>query len=231
MEPPLPDKHLVLIPALFCDDALYAPVKAELAKHATVHVIAAPRDTMEESVAAILEQAPQSFVVAGTSYGASLAIEVALAAQDRVKGLWIMGSNAGAPDPDQSAGLVQGIESNTEGVIGMLAGVVAHPSNADAIQTFKDMAARVGPEHAGKQAKSLAAKRSVEAHASTLGMPVLAIWGAEDKISPPESARGFVADVPNAEWHEIAGCGHLPTLEKPAEVAKIAGAWLDKIVA
>ena len=62
-------------------------------------------------------------------------------------------------------------------------------------------------------------------------MPVLAIWGAEDKITPPASARAFVDRIPNGEWHEIAACGHLPTLEKPAEVAKIAGAWLDKIVA
>ena len=49
----MPD--LVLIPALFCDEALYAPVLPKLAEHATVHVMAAPRDTMEESVAAILE--------------------------------------------------------------------------------------------------------------------------------------------------------------------------------
>ncbi len=229
MEPILLDKTLVLIPALFCDEALYALVEPQLARHATVRVIAAPRDTMEQSVAAILDQAPPAFVVAGTSYGASLAIEVALAAPERVRGLWIMGSNAGAPDAEQSAGLVRGIESDPAGVIGMLSGVVTQPSNAAATETFKEMAARVGRDHAAKQARSLAAKRSVEEHASTLNMPVLAIWGAEDKISPAASGRAFVERIPGGEWHELADCGHLPTLEKPAEVAQIAGAWLDRI--
>ena len=223
----MPD--LILIPALFCDEALYAPVEAKLAEHATVHVLAAPRDTMEESVTAILDQAPPKFAVGGVSYGASLAIEIALAAPERVIGLWIMGSSAPAPDPEQSAGLVQGIETNTDGVIGMLSGVVVKPSNIAAGETFTTMAKRVGRDVATKQAKSLAAKRSFEEHAASLKMPVLAIWGAEDAISPPEPARAFVERIPNAEWHLIPDCGHLPTLETPAEVGGIATSWLAKL--
>lgn len=227
MENHVPD--LVLIPALFCDEALYAPVLPKLAEHATVHVMAAPRDTMEESVAAILKQAPPKFVVAGVSYGASLAIEIALAAPDRVIGLWIMGSSAPAPDPEQSAGLVQGIEANTDGVIEMLSGAVVKPSNTAAAEVFTTMAKRVGRDVATKQARSLAAKRSFEEHAASLKMPVLAIWGAEDAISPPDPAHAFVERIPNAEWHEIPDCGHLPTLEMPAEVTRIATSWLAKL--
>ena len=223
---PATPRDLVLIPALFCDEALYALVQPKLAAHANVHVLAAPRDTMAESVAAILEQAPATFILGGTSYGANLAIEVALAAPDRVVGLWIMGSSAPAPDPEQSAGLVQGIETNTDGVIEMLSGVVVKPSNTAAAETFKVMAKRVGRDVAAKQAKSLAAKRSVEDRTADLPMPVLAIWGAEDAISPPDPAHAFVSKLPDAEWHLIEDCGHLPTLEKPTEVVAIAERWL-----
>ena len=221
-------KDLVLIPALFSDEELFAKVKPQLDKIATVHVIAAPRDTMAESVTAILDKAPQTFVLGGVSYGAALAVEVALAAPDRVKGLWLMGNDPAAGDPEQGGGLVQGIETTTDGVIDMLSGVVASPENAHASATFKTMAKRVGADVAAKQARSLATRRSVEAHAASLTMPVLAIWGEDDKIAPVDKGHSFMKDIPNAEWHALPACGHLPTLEKPAEVAAIVTAWYER---
>lgn len=181
-------KDLVLIPALFCDEELYADIKPQLAEHMDVHVIAAPRDTMAESVTAILDQAPRTFVLGGTSYGAALAVEVALAAPDRVKGLWLMGNDPAAGDAEQGQGLVQGIETNTDGVIEMLSGLVVQPAHETAAARFKSMANRVGSDTAAKQAKSLATRRSVEDHAGKLTMPVLLIWGEDDKIAPIEKA-------------------------------------------
>lgn len=220
-------KDLVLIPALFCDEGLYADIRPQLAQHMAVHVIAAPRDTMAESVTAILDQAPKSFVLAGTSYGAALAVEVALAAPDRVKGLWIMGNDPAAGDHEQGQGLVQGIENDTDGVIDMLSGLVVLPKHETAVVTFKIMAKRVGRDTGMKQAKSLATRRSVEDHAAALKMPVLAIWGENDMIVPVAKGRAFAERIPHVEWHALAECGHLPTLEKPADVVSIVTAWLS----
>ncbi len=224
-------KELVLIPALFCDNGLYAEVEPGLAKHINVHVVAAPRDTMAESVKAILDQAPPTFVLAGTSYGAALAVEIALAAPDRVKGLWIMGNDPAAGDPEQGGGLVQGIESNTDGVIEMLAGLVVAPAHQAAAGMFKTMAKRVGRDVAVQQAKSLATRRSVQDHAAALTMPVLAIWGENDQIAPIAKGKAFVEHIPHAQWHALPDCGHLPTLEKPTEVVAIATKWLEGLKA
>ncbi len=224
-------KDLVLIPALFCDEGLYADVRPQLARQLTVHVIAAPRDTMAESVTAILDRAPETFILAGTSYGAALAVEIALAAPDRGKGLWIMGNDPAAGDPEQGPGLVQGIETNTEGVIDMLAGLVVLAKHDAAAATFRTMAKRVGRDTAVKQAKSLATRRSVEDHAAALKMPVLAIWGEDDKVAPIEKGKAFVERIPHAEWHPLAECGHLPTLEKPTEVVAIFASWLSSRLA
>lgn len=222
--PPLP-KDLLLIPALFCDEELYSLVEPQLEKVVDVHVVAVPRDTMAESVTALLDKAPRTFVLGGASYGAALAIEVALAAPDRVKGLWLMGNDPAAGDPEQGGGLVQGIESNTDGVIDMLSGVVAAPHHTEAVATFKTMAKRVGSDVAAKQARSLATRRSVEELAETLKIPVLAIWGEGDQLVPVEKGRAHVKRISNAEWHALPDCGHLPVLEKPAEVAAIFTAW------
>ena len=129
--------------------------------------------------------------------------------------------------PEQGPGLVQGIETNTEGVIDMLAGLVVLPKREAAAATFRTMAERVGRDMAVKQAQSLATRRSVEDCAAALKMPVLAIWGEDDKIAPIEKGKAFVERIPNAEWRPLAQCGHLPTLEKPTEVVGIVTSWLS----
>ena len=78
--------------------------------------------------------------------------------------------------------------------------------------------------HACETARSLASRRSVEEHAETLDMPVLAIWGKGDRIVPAEKGHAHVKRIPNAEWH-VLDCGHIPALEKPAEVAAIYTKW------
>jgi pimeloyl-ACP methyl ester carboxylesterase len=38
---------------------------------------------------------------------------------------------------------------------------------------------------------------------------------------PPENSRQLAAGIPKARLHLIPQCGHLPMLEKPAEVARV----------
>ena len=115
---------LVLIPALLCDEALYGEVLSGIDDTVSPQVMMSPRPALADSVADILARAPERFVLGGTSYGARLAIEIALAAPERVRGLWLMGANPGAPDREQSLGLAGMIEDRTEDAIAMLAGLV-----------------------------------------------------------------------------------------------------------
>lgn len=52
-----------------------------------------------------------------------------------------------------------------------------------------------------------------------ISVPTLVAWGAEDRILPPAYAEAWAGQIAGAERLEIAGCGHLPALEKPAELA------------
>lgn len=47
--------------------------------------------------------------------------------------------------------------------------------------------------------------------------PTLVIVGSEDRLTPPDVARAMAAAIPGATLVEIAGAGHLPTLERPEE--------------
>jgi pimeloyl-ACP methyl ester carboxylesterase len=48
-----------------------------------------------------------------------------------------------------------------------------------------------------------------------VSVPVLAVWGAADRIVSPEHGRAYAAAIPGAHLEVIATAGHLPQLETP----------------
>lgn len=62
-----------------------------------------------------------------------------------------------------------------------------------------------------------------------LTMPVLLIWGKEDKITPPFVAEDFHRLLVNSELVLVEHCGHAPMMEKPEEFNKILNEFLEKL--
>lgn len=64
-------------------------------------------------------------------------------------------------------------------------------------------------------------EKSLPDRAAALGKPLLAIMGAEEQIAsdPRESLAAYRDAVPGVETMLIAGAGHSPNVEKPAETA------------
>ncbi|MCL4877739.1 MAG: alpha/beta hydrolase [Anaerolineae bacterium] len=52
---------------------------------------------------------------------------------------------------------------------------------------------------------------------STLDIPVLVLWGAEDGWISPETGKSLAAEIPGASYREFEGVGHLPMHEAPDE--------------
>jgi pimeloyl-ACP methyl ester carboxylesterase len=63
---------------------------------------------------------------------------------------------------------------------------------------------------------------SLDRRMRTTGEPLMVLMGAEEQIvSDPRRALEQYATVPGAETHLIAGAGHSPNVEKPAETARL----------
>lgn len=221
MPAPLP---AVFIPALLCDDALYRDVVESLGDLVDARVLMSPKPRLADSAADILARAPERFVLVGTSYGGLLALEVALAAPERVTALWLMGCDpkAAAPGGPDLAG---GLEAAPDIVIDLLAGLVVPRDAVAAAAAFKAMAQRVGAAAGAAQARAVVARSDLTGRLGELTMPALLLWGSQDQLVPPDVGRQLAAGLPQGRFHEL-DCGHLPTLEKPAEVAAIAGEFL-----
>ena len=56
------------------------------------------------------------------------------------------------------------------------------------------------------------------------GVPVLVVWGREDRIIPAAHAEAL-GDA--AEVHVLDGAGHSPHMEAAGEVTRLVGAWVD----
>ena len=54
-------------------------------------------------------------------------------------------------------------------------------------------------------------------------LPVQIIWGTEDRIIPPRHAQGLPSNI---SVHLIPGAGHLPHMEKAAEVNRLLSAFI-----
>ncbi|MEM8919206.1 MAG: alpha/beta hydrolase [Pseudomonadota bacterium] len=65
----------------------------------------------------------------------------------------------------------------------------------------------------------------------SLDMPVLLLWGAQDKVIPVSHGEAFEEAIPGAELVIYDDAGHLPMEETPEQVARDIRTWIDKIEA
>lgn len=54
--------------------------------------------------------------------------------------------------------------------------------------------------------------------AQAITAPTLILAGSEDQSTPPEVVQDLAQQITQAHYHEIAGVGHLPSIEAPNEV-------------
>ena len=62
----------------------------------------------------------------------------------------------------------------------------------------------------------------------TIKVPVLIIWGAEDKVVPVKLAKKFKEDIPDSELVILPRCGHIPPEEEALKTNQLIAAFLGK---
>jgi pimeloyl-ACP methyl ester carboxylesterase len=70
-----------------------------------------------------------------------------------------------------------------------------------------------------RQQKALLARPDYIGELGRIDVPTLVLVGAQDVITPPGDARSLAEHVPGATLEVVEECGHLSSLERPAEVA------------
>ena len=69
---------------------------------------------------------------------------------------------------------------------------------------------------------------NMEEYLPGINVPVLLIWGRNDRVTPPEVARTMADLLPDSRLKWIERCGHAPMLEKPDEFASLLKSYLNE---
>ena len=227
---------LVLVPGLLCTAALFAPQIAALRGVTSISVADHTRHESMAGIASdILAAAPPRFALAGLSMGVIIALEILRQAPARVERLALLDGRAELDNAETRASRRSYLEMArtgrfTEITRDHLLPRLIHPArltDAALVETIIDMAEATGPAAFIRQETALLEREDYTPLLPEIRCPTLVIVGEADAITPVPMVQAMAQQIPGARLEVIAGCGHLSTLECPAETTVRLKAWLS----
>ena len=172
----------------------------------------------------IKEHGLHEVTLCGNSLGGAVALEVALRRNPVVRSIVLLGSGARLRVAPQ---ILEGLRGNFDGAIDQLAAMLyASASNEDLAYASASMR-RVGPAQTLADYEACNAFDVME-HLPEIAIPVLAITGQNDRMTPPKFAEFLAARVQNGQARIVRGAGHLVMLERPVETNEAIAQFLKR---
>jgi pimeloyl-ACP methyl ester carboxylesterase len=222
---------------LLCDAALWAPQAGALSDLAEPWIADLTRhDSIAEMAAAVLREAPaERLVVAGLSMGGYVAQEMVRQAPRRVERLALLDTRARVDEPEETQRRYAMMElAQQEGgfapVTSRLLPLLVHPERVKdepLVRTIREMAERVGLAAYLRQQAAIIGRPDFRPLLSSIRCPTLVLCGRQDALTPVAFHEEIAGGVAGAELRILEECGHLSTLERPAEVNAALRQWLE----
>jgi pimeloyl-ACP methyl ester carboxylesterase len=235
-------RHLILVPGLMCDAAVWAHQARQLETTATIEIPDhGSIDSLGKMAEAILKSAPARFVIAGHSMGGRVAFEVFRRAPDRVDGMALM-DTAYAPRPAGALGDAEAEQryalldiARKEGTRAM--GKVwvqnmVHPnrlSDTVLLNSILAMFSRKTPDVFAAQIKALLERPDATPLLTEIRCPTMVLCGRQDAWSSLSRHEEITARIAHSELVVIEDCGHMSTMERPERVTAAIHAWLTSL--
>ncbi|HWS49426.1 MAG TPA: alpha/beta fold hydrolase [Microbacterium sp.] len=223
---------LVLLAGMNCTHDLWADAGLDDAIRPNLD-----HESMDEQVAALRDELPERFVIAGLSLGGIVAMALALAAPERIAGLCLISTNAKAPTPAQLDGWRAWTERLDAGEDprGLQRSILSSLLSPGALDERPDLAERVlamgdatGAETLRAQLRMQSTRVDLLGRLSSLRMPTLVVSGIDDVICPPRFHTEIGAEIEGARLVSY-DAGHLLPLERPQEFGRLLGAWRARL--
>lgn len=231
---------VLLLPGMLCSPRLF---EAQIAALEDVAEIVVPdwRDaplsiwnTWENAARWALAQMPADrFALAGLSLGGMLAVEIMQIAPERVTTLALLDTGVrGQNDAERAvrrARIRLADEGRFELVLGMqmtrFIPAYRLPDKA-LVDEVMTMCGEIGVEIYKCQEELAAIRSDRRPDLPRIGCPTVVVCGRDDAATPLFLSEEMAAAIPGAKLVVIEQCGHLVTMEKPAETNAILRRWL-----
>lgn len=174
-------------------------------------------------------------LLVGFSMGAIVAVEMAVLAPDRVRGLVLAGFNASADLPERAAQRPSQQCAVRQGHLRQIVVEQLKPNylaasnrREEALRAIlTDMAMAVGPDAFVAQSEALQMRKNRIPDLSQIRCPVLFLTGREDVLCPPEWHQRWAALTPGSQVEVIENAGHMAPLEQPLGFAQSISDWFQ----
>lgn len=227
---------ILLLPGNMCDERMWHDVQPAFAGWKTECRVPT-ENTIREMASACLDRFAGKLIPVGFSMGGIVGLAMADIAPDRISGLGLLDTNAGADRPERAA---MRPRQQRDALAGGLASVVMQElkpayfapenrSNERLRSLVLDMAINLGPEIFVSQSEALRTRPDLWQALEQLDAPVLIACGTEDDLCPPELHKRLAETSQNSELHIVPGAGHMLPLEQPQKLNELLSRWLAHI--
>jgi pimeloyl-ACP methyl ester carboxylesterase len=178
-----------------------------------------------EDCAALLDQLGITgpVVVAGLSMGGYVAFEFCRQFPERVAGLILAATRAGADSPeakearDKAAGvaIAEGTEAIAEGMLPKLLAKKNYKAQPELVEFVREMMLETSEDGVVGALTAMRDRPDSTPDLASLDIPTLILHGAEDQLIPVTEAEAMVEALPRAQLVVVPDAGHLPNLEQP----------------
>jgi pimeloyl-ACP methyl ester carboxylesterase len=217
--------ELLLLHALPLDGMMWAGQTGLLPGSTHAPTLYALGESVEEwAVAALNLVKGDRLIVVGCSVGGSCAIEVAVAAPDRVAALVLIGAKAGhRPEPDLHASTLQTLrEAGMEQAWRRYwAPLFSTSADHRVVAEARRSALAQSPAAVARGVTAFHKRPSRIDFLSAFSRPTLVVTGAEDKAPGLRISKAQSEAAPRGSLHVIGECGHYVPLERPAALNSI----------
>ena len=236
-------EHLILLPGLMCDQAVWGPQMDALSDIALCSCADwASLDSLPAMAETVLRTAPDRFSIAGHSMGGRVALEIFRQAPNRVARMALLDTAyrarpKGAAGETEARGRFALLElARSKGIRSMgmewLPPMLQPGRTTDAalVEAILEMIERKTPDIFEAQIRALLARPDASRLLGRIRCPTLVLCGREDGWSPVAVHEEMAAAIAGSELVVIPECGHMCTLERPGAVADAMRAWLGRSV-
>jgi len=194
--------------------------------------------TMEriaDDAAALLDHLGVSrAVVGGCSMGGYAALAFVRRHPQRLAGLVLQDTRAGADSEDARAGraalaakvLAEGASAAEAAFLPKLLGEATKREQPALVAHLRERILATPPQAIADALHGLAARMDSRPTLAEVRVPTLVLVGAEDVLTPPAESEAMAAAIPGARLEVVPRAGHLANLERPDAVNAALAAFL-----
>ncbi|SCA54786.1 Hydrolase, alpha [Candidatus Terasakiella magnetica] len=226
---------LYLLPGLLCDRSLWRHQIEYLGQDYDVRVADFSKGkSIGDYAVQVLEDAPETFSIAGLSMGGYVAFELLRMAPRRINRVALLDTSPFADLFEHKEFRLSLIElakdHGLEEVMTTILGRLIHPqryNDEELVKSIDAMAHRIGVDGFIRQQTALLNRADSFDALKDIEAPVLIIVGRQDGMTPVKVSRQMGDEIKNSSLVEIENCGHLSTMEQPEAVTALLRYWLQ----